>query len=223
MFLDSQLAIVIYFIIGKIIVILVHRMMIEKNKLRLVLFEMSSLTYLGVSTIALSLDDSLYMHAGIGIGFVLFSIAVRRIAASDKPWLGIFDFVWIAILGFLMTIILSRQNMTIYSASAVQFYGNNDALLLFYDELQFYIDKIVISLLTLGSVLAVAMSILWGGGSWQKKHAKNSDFHYKDTTRAAICITVGFFFVLVATLNWLIVPLLVELTKIKSYVSLYIV
>lgn len=219
MFLDSRLAIIIYFVVSKIVFIILHQISREQRKIRLFLFEIGlSSLYIGLNIPILKINSSIYLNTVIGIIFVLFSFGVRKLTVKDKPWLGIIDFVWICVFGCLITIFLSRNEITVYYAAVEEYAHNKNALMLFHDEIKFYIDKIVLAILTFGSVLAVAMTILWRGGVWQVKHKNNQISHYRGTTRTAICIAFGFLSISVSTLNWLLYPLLSKLDKIKIYI-----
>jgi hypothetical protein len=130
---------------------------------------------------------------------------------------GIIDFAWLVMLGAVYTAVLYCSNLDIVTKQIIA-NQNIEYYRFYFDEVNFMFGKSIDMILLLGSILAICMSILWGGEIWRKRD-NNSRKQYLNTTIASIKMVVAYFIIAISVALWFILPIYEHLTIVKNFVK----
>jgi hypothetical protein len=129
--------------------------------------------------------------------------------------IGIIDFAWITVMGISYSLLLFCLHFNSFSP-AIECGFTESYYRLCFDETSYLFGKAIDIALVFGTVLCVCMTILWGGELWRKRDNKSRK-DYLGSTIASIRMVFAFFVIIGGEIIWIIIPLLVKLTSIKSY------
>jgi uncharacterized membrane protein YidH (DUF202 family) len=187
--------------------------LIDRFQLRLILLELAFIaTYIGASALLLSIENIELRSLLIGATFIFTGIVARLLhggspveAPGKAVAIGIVDFVWLAIMGAALAIVIFGRAVPPFSDSLPPEGLPNEYYQKTYDTVQFLLGWVINSVPILGATVAACMAILWAGELWTK--GEKARPKYASSTIAAIKMVVAFFVVISAFLYWLGIPL----------------
>ena len=207
-----SLAISIFLIIGKKEVAFLQMILVE-------------VFFILISTMLLLLHINLVIKSiFIGLFFILSSFAIQlsnslKSFITSRPRLrvvisniGIINFVWIVIMGATITVGIYAMHTPPFNASFIFFkkvpsYNKLHLSEHHFNFALFLLNKIIETIMVLGSVLAACMTILWTGGIWWTSEKINKKIKYHLTTISAIKMVLAYFAIAMALLIWTGLPL----------------
>lgn len=136
---------------------------------------------------------------------------------ETKVKVGIIDTSWLSILNISYSLILIVSALPILASDISR--SDSSFITLCINEISFLIDKGVQAILSLATVLAACMAILWGETIWSKKGSQNNQ-NYSNHVMKAIQMIVCFFFVVGSVFIWFIVPLYSKMSTLKFSVAI---
>jgi len=164
-----------------------------------------------------------------GILFILLSIGTRLIFPKNPEEVtkiknnnkvvpvGIIDFTWIGLMGFVYAGIIFCQGLEII-ADKIELNNATEYYKLYYDETKYLFGQTINLLLVLGTILAACMTIIWSGAIWRKKD-NTSRKQYIQTTYASIKMVVAFFIIVISIVIWVSLPLFNKMTILKDFIK----
>ena len=232
----SFYGLLLFFSFGKIVYTFIHK----KDSVLRALEVVSTAVFFGVSDLIFfkfGSENLAAVSVAIGALFIISGLVSRRIAkmlgATES---GITDFVWISAMGIALGIILYVYNYDVLNTS--YFKGGFDQA--YYElassEIRMFIDKTVDCLIYLALVLGACMTILWAGLTRVMKVkksivgledglemkdviSKETYLFYRGVTRTSLAMAFAGFWIILATLIWVIHPLYYNLNLIKEFLQ----
>jgi|GEM_PF-5681577 len=177
----------------------------------------ATLFYLAVRGLQLELPGVGYEYiAALAMGgwFILTqaaAFAVWHRKTNFVPSMGIINVVWTVLCGAALTLVYAMGYL-VESTSAASPLGQQLLLAM--------MTKIIDGTLTLGGVLATAMSILWAGQVWRNAHTPEGLREYKITAVSASKMVVAYFAIIAAFGLWVGVPLVTKLSAASAWPKL---
>lgn len=153
----------------------------------------------------LSLSPEYISAVAAGSLFILFqwgAFAIWHRKLNFIPSMGIINFVWTLICGAALALVYAFGYL-VEQTNASSNVGQ--------ELLLASMSKIVDGSLTLGGVLATAMSILWAGQVWRNAQSTARSNEYKITTVVASKMVIAYFVIITAFGLWVGVPLVSKL------------
>lgn len=172
------------------------------------------LLYLIIRGLRIELPGVGYEYvAALALGgwFILMQVAVFMVLnrkLNFVPSMGIINIVWAVLCGASLTIAYAMGYL-VETTNAASPFGREFLLAM--------MTKIIDGGLTLGGVLATAMSILWAGQVWRNAHTAEGLREYKITAVSASKMVVAYFAILTAFGLWVGVPLLSKLAAASAW------
>lgn len=211
----NSILLLIFYTIGRVGFCAIHH-----TNLKLVAYEtISSIIFLSAAIAWYSILGTFYDGIAMAILFIGTALISRYLATPKQgQWIGIIDFVWLAILGITCGGILLAHNFDVLQVGHFktgmkpEFYAQLAA------EINFLLGKSIDLVIILGTVLAVSMSIIWSGEVWRKKDEEEKT-NYKATTRASISMAFAYLLVLISVGFWISLPLYQNYSAVKDFLQ----
>ena len=149
----------------------------------------------------------------IGLLYILTSLVSRYI---EYGYFGIIDFVWLTISGITLGGIILFYQFDVVNTGSLKrgrddFYYNQLS-----NELQFLLNKTLSLLMTLGTILAAAMGILWAGEVWRFTDEIGKG-NYLNTLHNAGSMAFMYLLIFFSIGVWIILPLYKNFNEVKNY------
>jgi hypothetical protein len=114
--------------------------------------------------------DWFYDGVVIAMLYIFTAIICRKHVYKNKDdWIGIIDFSWLSLLGITCGGILLANNFDIIKKEFVVPGYEPRYYIQLSEEYKFLLDKLFYFVVSLATILAACMTILWYGGIWRSK------------------------------------------------------
>jgi len=174
----------------------------------------AALLYLAIRGLRLDLPGVGYEYvAALALGgwFILMQVATFMVwnrKINFIPSMGIINIVWTVLCGAGLALAYAMGYL-VETTNASSPLGQQLLLAM--------VTKIIDGGLTLGGVLATAMSILWAGQVWRNAHTTRGLREYKITAVNASKMVVAYFVIIGAFGLWVGIPLISKLATVSYW------